>query len=75
MHHDCCRPHEGHHGGHHGMSHHGGGCCDDSGCGCGSGRSWRRFVSKAEKRKMLEQYLKELEEELIAVKELLKEIK
>ena len=62
----CCG-HEGHHPqSHHGHPHGHGDCC--------GGGSWRRFVSKAEKKQKLEHYRKELEAELAAVNELLEEI-
>jgi len=56
---ECCEPH--HHSHHHGHE----GCCQGS---------WRRFTSKAEKRKHLEKYKEELEAELAAVKEILAEM-
>lgn len=49
--------------------HHGEECC----CGGGKG-NWRKFMTKEEKRERLENYAKELEAELTAVKELLKEL-
>lgn len=50
-------------------SHHGGDCC----CGGGKG-NWRKFMTKEEKQERLENYAKELEAELSAVKELLEEL-
>ena len=61
----CCG-YEGHHHSHHRHSHgHGGSCCEGT---------WRRFISKAEKKEKLEHYKKELEAELTAVNEILSEM-
>ncbi|RZN60708.1 MAG: hypothetical protein EF811_06145 [Methanonatronarchaeia archaeon] len=52
------------------------GCTCSCTCGCGEHEthSWRKFVSKEEKRRYLEEYKQELEYELSAVKEKLQEL-
>ena len=72
--HDEHSEHHGHHG-YHGSncecgSNHGNDCCS----GGHSGKSWRKFVSKEEKKAHLEHYMKELEAELTAVKEILADL-
>lgn len=44
-------------------------------CGCGPGWGARRYLTKEEKTQMLNDYAKELENELKAVKERIEEIK
>ncbi len=45
-------------------------------CCCGEqGRGWRRYMTKEEKRRRLEEYASDLEAELAAVRELLEEKK
>jgi len=56
---------------------------DEDDCGCGCGRHHhrhkhfrvRRFLTKEERVKMLEQYAEELEKELTAVRERIQEIR
>jgi len=67
------------------VSHHGDGCsCQEAShqthhhaeCGCGEQKAgWRRYMTREEKRKKLEEYAVELEAELAAVRELLNEKK
>ncbi|TET23605.1 MAG: hypothetical protein E3J71_01660 [Candidatus Stahlbacteria bacterium] len=56
----------------HGM-HHGSCCTPEHGCGCGHGcYGVRRFYTAQEKREHLERYKEQLEKELAAVEEHLK---
>ncbi len=65
-HHKSCCEYGGYHHTHHQHSHgHGDRCCEGT---------WRRFISKAEKKEKLERYKKELEAELTAVNEILSEM-
>ena len=64
----CCGygGHHHPHNSHHQHSHGRGDCCGEG--------TWRRFISKAEKKEKLERYKKELEAELTAVNEILSEM-
>ncbi len=76
----CCDSEKGDRGGEHSSRSWQGDCeCGCCGCRCGCGdRSHgfrRRFVSRAEKVECLEQYLAQLEAEVIGVKEQIAELK
>lgn len=44
-------------------------------CGCGSGRSFRRFISSKEEVEMLEDYREQLKKELAGMEERIQELK
>jgi coproporphyrinogen III oxidase-like Fe-S oxidoreductase len=51
------------------------GCCDTDLSGCGCGSFSRRFVTNKEEQEWLEEYKKQLQNELAGVEERMQEIK